>query len=243
MNSTSKPLLKIDWATHEAAKFACLNWHYSKCLPVGKLVKVGAWENNKFIGVVIFGRGANKSLGEPYGCTQTNSCELVRIALTKHETPVSKIMSLAIRFLNKTSQMRLIISFADTDQNHHGGIYQATNWVYDGLTNSADEYLYKNKKWHGRAFRKSFGSHLNYLDKGLTIVRGTQKHRYLMPLDDEMRAKIAPLAKPYPKRVKKQDSEYPLELGGALPTNTLHKLNADNIPFAEVTHGNKKENN
>jgi len=26
------------------------------------------------------------------------------------------------------------------------------------------------------------------------------KHKYLMPLDAEMRAKIAPLAKPYPKR-------------------------------------------
>ena len=28
------------------------------------------------------------------------------------------------------------------------------------------------------------------------------KHRYLMPLDKNMSAKIAPLAKPYPKRVK-----------------------------------------
>jgi hypothetical protein len=28
------------------------------------------------------------------------------------------------------------------------------------------------------------------------------KHRYLMPLDDDMRARILPLAKPYPKRAK-----------------------------------------
>jgi hypothetical protein len=33
------------------------------------------------------------------------------------------------------------------------------------------------------------------------IVAGF-KHRYLMPLDNEMRAKIEPLRKPYPKRVK-----------------------------------------
>jgi hypothetical protein len=31
-----KPELKIDWASHEAAKYACENWHYSKCLPAGK---------------------------------------------------------------------------------------------------------------------------------------------------------------------------------------------------------------
>lgn len=198
-----KVKLKIDWASHEAAKYACLNWHYSKCLPVGKLVKIGAWENDKFIGVVIFGRGANKSLGEPYKLDQTECCELVRIALTDHKTPVSRIMSIAIKLLkNIHKQLKLVISFADSEQNHHGGIYQATNWVYVGKTNSADEYLYKGKRWHGRAFRKSFGSHLNYMNKGLEIVQGSQKHRYLMPLDDNMRKQVQQLAKPYPKRMK-----------------------------------------
>jgi hypothetical protein len=222
-----KPQLKIDWATHEAAKYACVNWHYSGCLPVGKLVKVGAWENGKFIGVVLFGRGANKSLGEPYGCDQTESCELVRIALTSHITPVSKIMSFALKWLKKTNEkIKLVVSFADTEVGHHGGIYQATNWIYDGLTNSADEYLYKGKRWHGRAFRKSHGSHLNYMNKGLQIVRGAQKHRYLMPLDADIKQRILPLSKPYPKRVKDQDSEHPSELGGETPTHTLQNQKA-----------------
>lgn len=219
----SKVDLRIDWATHEAAKYACENWHYSGCLPVGKLVKVGAWESSRFIGVVIFGRGANKSLGEPYGCNQTNSCELVRIALTKHLTPVSRIMTLALKFFKKMNpEMRLVLSFADTEVGHHGGIYQATNWVYGGLTNSADEYIYKGKKWHGRAFRKSHGSHLNFVNKGLEIVKGARKHRYLMPLDSETRQKVLPLSKPYPKRVKQANSGDQLERGGAAPTYTLH---------------------
>lgn len=217
--------LLIDWATHEAAKYACENWHYSGCLPVGKLVKVGAWESSRFIGVVIFGRGANKSLGEPYGCNQTNSCELVRIALTKHLTPVSRIMTLALKFFKKMNpEMKLVLSFADTEVGHHGGIYQATNWVYDGLTNSADEYIYKGKKWHGRAFRKSNGSHLNFVNKGLEIVKGARKHRYLMPLDAEMREKVLPLAKPYPKRVKQANPDDQLGSGGATPTHTLQSL-------------------
>lgn len=223
-----KPQLKIDWATHEAAKYACENWHYSKCLPIGKLVKVGAWENGKFIGVVLFGRGANKSLGEPYGCDQTESCELVRIALTSHSAPVSKVMSLALKWLKKSNQkIRLVVSFADTEVGHHGGIYQATNWVYDGLTNAADEYLYKGKRWHGRAFRKSHGSHLGYVDKGLKIVKGAQKHRYLMPLDAEMRERILPLSKPYPKRVKEQASGVHLDLGGVTPTHPLQNSEAN----------------
>lgn len=233
----SKSELRIDWATHEAAKYACENWHYSKCLPVGKLVKIGAWENGQFIGVVLFGRGANKSLGEPYGCDQTNSCELVRIALKKHQVPVSRVMALALRFFKKICpEMRLIISFADTEMGHHGGIYQATNWIYDGLTNSADEYFFKGKRWHGRAFRKSYGSHLNYIDKGLKIVKGARKHRYLMPLDSAMSERIMSLAKPYPKRTKRQESENPSDLGGSTPTCALHHL------ASEAGDGSDQEN-
>ena len=193
--------LKIDWASHQAAEYACKNFHYSKCVPVGKLVKVGVWEDDKFIGVVLYGRGANKSLGEPFGLTQTQCVELVRVALTTHKTPVSRIMSIANKFLKKSNpNVRMIVSFADTEQGHHGGIYQANNWIYNGLTNAADEYLYNGKRWHGRAFRKSHGSHLNYLNKGLVIVKGAQKHRYLMPLDKNMAEKIKDLALPYPKR-------------------------------------------
>jgi hypothetical protein len=195
--------LKLDWATHAAAKYACEKWHYSGCLPVGKLVKVGAWEDKKFIGVVLFGRGANKGLGSPFKLKQTEICELVRIALTEHKTPVSRIMKIALRFMKEQNKsMRLVVSFADSEQGHHGGIYQATNWVYNGDTQAADEYMYKGKRWHGRAFRKSHGSHLNYIDKGLRIVSGSTKHRYLMPLDKAMKEQIAPLAKPYPKRKK-----------------------------------------
>jgi len=218
----SKSDLKIDWCAHEAAKYAVINWHYSKCLPVGKLVKVGVWESNKYIGCVLFGRGANKGLGSPFGLEQTEICELVRIALNNHKTPVSRIMMLAIKFLQKSNKgIKLIVSFADSEQGHHGGIYQATNWTYNGETQAADEYIYKNKRWHGRAFRKSKGSHLNYIEKGLIIIKGSTKHRYLMPLDKETKKMVGLLSRPYPKRVQIGESSDQLESGGASPTNTL----------------------
>lgn len=201
MSFTNKPFLKIDWATHEAAKFACVNWHYSECLPAGKLVKVGVWENGKYIGVVLFSRGANNTLGAPYCLSQTECCELTRIALTKHDSQVSRIMKLAFVFLKKNSPgLKMIISFADPEQGHHGGIYQATNWIYSGMTTPADEYIVNGKRMHGRSMRAAYGSHIgkNFIKK----ILGSSKHRYLMPLDKEMSAKIAPLAKPYPKRVK-----------------------------------------
>jgi hypothetical protein len=225
----SKVDLKIDWASHEAAKYACENWHYSKTIPVGKLVKVGAWENEKYIGCVIFGRGANNNMLKPFGLNADEGCELVRVALTKHQTPVSKILSFAIKFLKKQSnELRLIVSYADADQEHHGGIYQATNWIYDGLknANTMGAFVIKGKKTHpksvhSKGIKQNIDAVRKHLDPNATIFYTKGKHRYLMPLDNDMRAKILPLAKPYPKRAKGQDSEYPSELGGSTPTRTL----------------------
>lgn len=227
MSSTSKPVLKIDWATHEAAKFACEKWHYSRSMPVGKSVKVGAWEDEIFIGVVIFAYGANNNIGKPYNLQQIECCELVRIALSSHVTAVSKIVSIALRFLrNNSPGIRLVVSYADTAQGHHGGVYQAGNWVFTGTSKGATQYVINGRIVHSMQIQTFIRSGKLSSRTGLDKVAAGDKHKYLMPLDDDMRKQIAHLAKPYPKRVKKQESEFPSELGGAVPTDTLHTSGA-----------------
>ena len=206
----SKADLRIGWATHTAAKYACENWHYSRCMPVPPIVKIGAWENSTYVGAVLFSRGANNNMLKPFGLSSVEGCELTRVALTSHHSPVTRIVKIAIKFLFFNSPgLRLIVSFADPQQGHHGGIYQAGNWIYSGqMTGSTDWLAPDGKIWHGRMVKA----------KGWTVCHGKKrktwrpdqckpvkregKHRYLMPLDAEMRAKIAPLAKPYPKRDK-----------------------------------------
>jgi hypothetical protein len=39
--------LKVDFCSYEAAKYAVEHWHYSKTMPAGKTVKIGAWEDDK----------------------------------------------------------------------------------------------------------------------------------------------------------------------------------------------------
>lgn len=225
MNSISKPILKIDWATHEAAKFACVNWHYSECMPAGKIIKIGAWEDARFIGAVLFSRGANNRLGSPYKLEQTEICELTRIALTKHTAPVSKIAAIAIRFLMRNSPgLRLLVSYADPEQGHHGGIYQAGGWIYVGSSQAQREVMHNGKIMHKRTANSLFGT-IRRMEKSPLLW----KHKYLMPLDAEMRAQITPLAKPYPKRItrtKEQDAGNPPALDGATPIRALHTSEA-----------------
>ena len=47
--------LKLAWVDHATAKQAVFRWHYSRKMPIGKLAKIGVFENNKFIGCVISG--------------------------------------------------------------------------------------------------------------------------------------------------------------------------------------------
>jgi len=208
----AKAELRIDWATHAAAKYACENWHYSKSVPAGKIVKVGVWEAGKFVGVVLFGRGSNKHIAKPFGVAPELVVELVRVALTKHVAQVSRILAVALIFLRKQSpQLRAVISFADPNQGHHGGIYQAGNWIYSGVGTEdprARPYSKNGAIYHWRTVVGQLSSQGKKSTVEAAISLGFKpldqkpKHRYLMPLDDAMRAQIAPLAKPYPKRVK-----------------------------------------
>lgn len=231
----TKPELRLDWCSHEAAKYAVVNWHYSKVMPRFKLVKVGVWEDGQFIGCVLFGSGASNALGTPYGLTPLQTCELVRVALGEHKTPVTKIVSIAIKFLKRSNPgLRLIVSFADPVQGHHGGIYQGGNWIYSGKSAPGKVYYDANGiKHHSRNVK----SH-SYRDKRGTVniakslmvsweeVPG--KHRYLYPLDNAMRDQITPLAKPYPKRqdpraegVESDTPSFHDGEGGAVPTSAL----------------------
>ena len=93
--------LRLDWCSHEAAKYAVEHWHYSKCMPAGKIVKIGVWENEEYIGCVLYSRGANNHLGSQYNLDQTELCELTRVALTNHKNTVSRIVSISIKMLIK----------------------------------------------------------------------------------------------------------------------------------------------
>lgn len=226
----SAPTLRLDWCTHEAARYACENWHYAKRLPASKNLRVGVWEGGAFVGAVMFASGNNCHIGDPYGVTALQACELVRVALTSHVAPVSRILSIAGRFLAKRSPgLRLIVSYADPAQGHHGGIYQAAGWLYVGRSTEVRGFELNGKSLHRRRFEgDNYGRDRDALPPGAVAVKREKKHKYLLPLDPAMRAQIAPLAKPYPKRApldgagKGSSDGTTTGEGGSIPTPALH---------------------
>ena len=220
---SSHPELRLDWCSHEAAKYAVEKWHYSKAMPKSKLAKIGIWEKGSFVGTIIYGVGATSDLVKRYGLNKQQGVELVRVAMTRHSTEVSRCLAISIRMVRKAFPgLRLIVSFADPEHGHAGGIYKASNWIYTGMTTPGCEYIYLGKRWQGRSFRNKYRG----MEKSPLVkqVLGSSKHRYLMPLDAEMRASILPLAKPYPKRAGSAESgttDFQSGGGGATPTSAL----------------------
>jgi hypothetical protein len=200
--------------TRSAAQHAVLNWHYSQRMPVGKLATFGLWERGRFTGSVIYGRGATPRMGAQFGLTQVECVELVRVALDEHDTPVTQVVASTLRQLRVACPgLQLIVSYADTGQGHHGGIYQAGNWIYTGTTgNSNCYYLINGETVHGRTVSSFAKGKKRPGETGIEYVRRAidpnahrletvpTKHRYVYPLDRKVRRSVAHLAQPYPAR-------------------------------------------
>jgi hypothetical protein len=189
-------------------------------MPSGKLAKIGVWEFNRFIGVVLFGSGANRNIGHPYHLQRDEVCELVRIALTTHSASVSRILSIACRLIKKQyPKLKAVISYADPEQGHHGGVYQACGWAYVGKSNPQQAVVVAGRIMHKRSASALYGT-----IKGLQKSHKTWKHTYVLPLNSELASTVKQMIKSYPKRARSTDSDAPsdqLGEGGATPTRAL----------------------
>ena len=231
--------LKLDWCSYHAARYAVQHWHYSQSLPSSKTARLGVWENGRFVGSIIFAWGANLRLSGEFGLKMVQCCELCRVALTRHQTPVSRIVTIATKMLKRTMPgIRLIVSYADPEHGHIGGIYKAMGWTYVGESAGPGGMMLKGKPTHRRTINSKYGTSSvawlrRHVDHDAYIIQTLPKHKYLFALDAEMKTLVEKFRKPYskndtvshfPKRAASVDSDTPADQageGGARPTAAL----------------------
>lgn len=179
--------LFIDYCSYEASKYAVLNYHYSKAMPSGKLVRFGVWEDKEFIGSVLFGSGANPNMSKVVNLTPYEVCELVRVALNKHKNPVSKIVSFCMKKLRKDfPNIKAVVSYADPIQNHKGKIYQAMNWLYLGETKGATHFTQDGKFYHSRTINQKNREDSDFNRNEFTKVN-MKKYKYIYLFDKSLK--------------------------------------------------------
>ena len=196
--------MRLEIASYKAIKYACMNFHYAKAVPnVGLAFNVFN-EKNEWCGVICYGIGATNNIGRPYGLNQGQVIELLRMALNGKQESTTKALSISIKLAKKKNpNVKLIVSYADSEQGHYGIIYQATNWIYTGY--STDTNLIVNgKREHRRTLGSRFGtcSADAIRKKGyrVEILKTKPKWKYIYPLDKSLLPLCKELSKPYPKK-------------------------------------------
>lgn len=156
--------------TYREAIYFLLPRHYSGRKP-SITFSFGYFEDNVLKAVCTFGKPASNSLcigvcGKEYS---EKVFELNRLCVDGViKIQLSKFVSFCINELKMHDL--ILVSYADTQMNHNGYIYQATNWLYTGMTKArTDKYVEGGK--HSRHYD-------NEKQNGLRKYRSA-KHRYV----------------------------------------------------------------
>lgn len=110
-----------------------LEKHYAKRIPQ-IVFAFGLYDNDILVGVCTYGYPPSKNLchgicGHEF---TDNVLELNRLCLLDNtKNQASFLVANSIRLLPKPT---IVVSYADTDKGHIGYVYQATNFIYTGLS-------------------------------------------------------------------------------------------------------------
>ena len=198
--------LVVQRVNHETIKQPCLRWHYARAVPSNAQHAYGVWETGQFRGVIVFGAPVGRRAhtfvdGLDHGQVK----ELLRIAMNGHNLPLTQIVSMAVGHLRRdTPDTELLISYADPNAGHHGGIYQAASWVYVGTAGKPKYCIIHGQRMHSRSVVHKYGSWAydflrREIDPNAQIVDELLKHKYAFGLNRRTRKQLATMALPYPK--------------------------------------------
>ena len=156
-----------------------LNIHYAKRIP-NIMYAFGLYMQNELVGIVTYGSPASQSLCKGIAGNKFKKIvlELNRLVLKNNiKNEASFLVSNSFKLLPNPS---IIVSYADTGENHTGYIYQATNFIYTGLSEKRTEWKMKNSNKHSKTICEQYTlkERKNNPDK-FEVIDRSRKHRYI----------------------------------------------------------------
>ena len=191
--------MRVAKANAKAVEYACKQFHYSQSVPTVQFAYNVYNDNEEWCGCIVFGGGANNNLPKTFGKNAGEVLELERVALNGKQEYTSKAVAMALKQLHKDDPLcQIVVSYSDHRQRHLGTIYQATNWIYLGLTITSDTQYFYNGKWtHERSINSK--ANRDELKKKLPKRENSNKFKYVFCFDKRERKKYLSMALPYPK--------------------------------------------
>jgi hypothetical protein len=143
INFQDAPVLVCPIPTKEAEPWI-IERHYAKRMcPI--TYAFGIYRGVNLIGVVTYGTPVSSTLrvgvcGEEWA---DSVLELNRLCCENSKNTASMLVGRSLQMLPKPS---IVVSYADTAQGHVGYIYQATNFIYTGLSAKRTDWKIKGRE-------------------------------------------------------------------------------------------------
>jgi len=184
-------LLKNEWGVQEVSLITATafaeKWHYAhgaggvatKCFGLfykgdpKTLHGIAAWNPPP--------PGASKSVD---GDNPHSVLGLSRFCLVegRPENAGSFLIARGIKLLDKR-RWQTLLTYADTAENHNGGLYRASNWNYEGLTKKNPRYWDPiNNKMVSKKQGPNNYNRAQMLEKGYEFQGNFAKHKFIYPL-------------------------------------------------------------
>lgn len=203
-----------------------LQKHYAKRMPSISYA-FGLYDNGRLVGVVTYGTPSSSPLRDGIAGPENAEyvLELNRLCIdSTNKNAASMLVGRSLQLLPKPS---IIVSYADTAQEHVGYVYQACNFIYTGLSAKRTDWKIKGmEQLHGQTvadmsrgcegsrskfMRQKFGDDFYLEDRA-------RKHRYIYVTgkNKAIKAAIRYKQEPYPKGQSKR-----YDAGGEVQTQSL----------------------
>ena len=170
----------VDYISYSEAKPFILNIHYARRMPCIQYA-FGLRMDGQLIGIVTYGQPASPTLcvgvaGEEHRKDVLELNRLVILPQYNGENYASYLVGNSLKMLPHGTY---VVSYADWGGwGHVGYVYQATNWLYTGLTKErTDKY---SESGHSR----------HYKDNETRRQIRTAKHRYVYLVGDKKEKKV-----------------------------------------------------
>ena len=194
--------------TYAETKPFILGVHYARRMPCVQYA-FGLFEGGVLCGCVTYGTPASPALcrGLAGEKNRKHVLELNRLVLLPEYSGDNRASFLIAHSLKMLPSRTFVVSYADTAWSHVGYVYQATNWLYTGMSAKRVD-TYQPGGLHPRAYNKNDHSDL--------YQTRSQKHRYVYLVGNkrekrEMRKELIYKVLPeYPKGDEtRYDPEHP----------------------------------
>ncbi|ACZ62386.1 MULTISPECIES: hypothetical protein [Dehalococcoides] len=199
--------LRVKPIPFTAAKRILERNHYLHSMPGGTKLAFGVFFEGRLEGAITFGSGPANAYKMVSEASPSDCLTLSRLWLSDSlpSNSESRVLGVTLRALRKHTKTKFVISYADPSQGHLGTIYQATGWVYTGLSLAMPMFdIGDGKPRHSRSLSHSFGSHsikhFNSHGVEVRVIPQSHKHRYFYFLDKEYKGRLRVEPKSYPKK-------------------------------------------